>query len=108
MVLVKKADYDYTFIMGIGFEWNLQKASANIKKHGVTFEEASTVFRDPLSFTITDPDHSESENRFLDLGYSNLQRLLVVSYVERVEIVRIISARLATRRESKLYEEKKQ
>jgi len=108
MVLVKKADHEYTFIMGIGFEWNLQKASANIKKHGVTFEEASTVFRDPLSFTIMDPDHSESENRFLDLGYSNLQRLLVVSYVERAEIVRIISARLATRRESKLYEEKKQ
>lgn len=93
--------------MGLRFEWDPRKAAANFKKHGITFEEASTVFCDPLSFTITDPDHSATENRFLDLGHSNLQRLLVVSYVERADKIRIISARLATRKESNSYEEKK-
>jgi hypothetical protein len=68
--------------MGLRFEWDRQKASANVKKHGVTFEEATTVFADPLTLTISDPDHSENEARFLDVGLSHLGRLLVVSYTE--------------------------
>jgi uncharacterized protein len=77
----------------------------NARKHGITFTEASTAFRDPLSLTIPDPDHSEREERFLLLGRSSSGRLLVVTHTERTEAVRIISARAASRRERRDYEE---
>ena len=91
--------------MDFSFEWDDQKAKTNTKKHGVSFEEASTVFADPLSRTIPDPIHSEEEDRFVILGESTQRRLLVVSFTERGENIRIISARTATRRERNDYEE---
>jgi uncharacterized DUF497 family protein len=93
--------------MGIEFEWDPAKAELNLKEHGVSVDEATTVFRDTLSITITDPDHSNSEHRFLDIGMSHRRRLLVVSHTERKRQVRIISARRATRAERKNYEEVK-
>ena len=87
------------------FEWDDAKAKANIKKHGVSFEEAATVFRDPLYLVFSDPDHSVKESRFLVFGESSEGRLLVVSYTQRSKSVRLISAREATRRERKHYEE---
>ena len=92
--------------MGLRFEWDQRKADSNLKKHGVSFQEAASVFADALSITITDPDHSASEARFVDLGVSHRNRLLVISYVERGEIIRIISARRASRSEQKYYENK--
>ncbi len=86
------------------FQWNPDKANSNVKKHGVSFEEAVTVFGDPLAVTIADPDHSIGESRFLTTGWSRLQRLLVVSHTEREGEVRLISARLATRQERMTYE----
>jgi uncharacterized protein len=91
--------------MSLEFEWDNRKASRNIKKHGVSFEEATTVFGDTLSRTIPDPLHSEDEDRFVIIGGSVRRRLLVVVFTERQEKIRIISARLATRRERKDYEE---
>ena len=90
--------------MGTRFEWDHHKASGNLKKHHASFEEATSVFGDPFSLTISDPDHSDSEVHFLDLGVSYRGRLLVVSYVERGDSIRIISARRATRLEQKQYE----
>lgn len=86
------------------FEWNLKKATANLRKHDVSFEEASTVFEDDLSLTGEDPDHSVGENRLVTFGLSNKGRLLVVSHTDRQDRIRIISARPATRSERKLYE----
>ena len=86
------------------FEWNLQKAKINIQKHGVAFDEASTVFGDTLSITFPDVDHSIQEERYLIVGLSNKNRILVISHVYRNEIIRIISARQATKREQKFYE----
>ena len=86
-------------------EWDAPKAAANLRKHGVSFEEASSVFFAPLSATGDDPDHSPSERRFVTLGISFSGRLLVVAYAEREDAIRIISARKATRSERKLYEE---
>lgn len=86
------------------FQWNPAKASSNIKKHGISFEEAVTVFSDPFAITIVDPDHSTEECRLLTTGRSKLQRLLVVSHTERQNEVRLISARLVTRNERKIYE----
>ena len=77
----------------------------NLKKHGVSFKEASTVFSDPLALTIPDPLHSEGEDRFITLGESHRRRLVVVVFTERRDKIRIISARLATRRERRDYEE---
>jgi uncharacterized protein len=91
--------------MALEFEWNPAKAEANLKEHGVSFDEATTVFRDTLSITIWDPDHSDSEDRFIDIGVSHRMQLLVVSYTERQDRIRIISARRATRAERKSYEE---
>ena len=91
--------------MRLNFEWNEQKATINKNKHGVSFEEANTVFADPLSLTIDDPLHSRSEQRFIIIGRSIRQRTVVVIYVERRNNIRIISARLATSREKKTYEE---
>jgi uncharacterized DUF497 family protein len=91
--------------MALEFEWDGAKAERNLKDHEVSFDEATTVFRDTLSITIVDPDHSESEDRFIDIGMSHLGRLLVVSYTDRQDRIRIISARLPTRAERKSYEE---
>ena len=87
------------------FEWNKEKAEANLKKHEVSFDEAETVFDDPLFVIFADPDHSFEENRFIIMGESNQNRLLVVSYTERPAKIRLISAREATRPERKKYEE---
>jgi uncharacterized DUF497 family protein len=88
------------------FEWNADKATSNERKHGVSFNEAATVFQDMLSITIADPLHSKYEDRFIDIGYSNRGRLLVVSYTERSTSVRIISSRPATAAERFLYEQR--
>ncbi|MDQ3753417.1 MAG: BrnT family toxin [Acidobacteriota bacterium] len=86
-------------------EWDDEKAKTNKRKHpGVTFQEASSVFDDPLALTIDDPDHSVSEYRFLTIGESEFGRLLVVSYTERKGIIHIISARKPTRKERRDYE----
>ena len=87
------------------FEWNEQKAEANLKKHEVSFDEAKTVFDDSLFVIFADPDHSLEEKRFVIMGESNQNRLLVVSYTERPPTTRLISARKATRAERKKYEE---
>ena len=89
----------------VHFEWEEEKAAANARKHGISFEEAISVFSDPLSVTHDDPDHSVSEPRFLLLGTSNRGRLLVIVHTEREDAVRIISARQATRKERVQYEQ---
>ena len=86
------------------FEWDPEKAEENLRDHGVAFTEAQTVFGDPLEVTIPDPDHSEGEFRFLSLGRSEADPLLVVSYTERSSRIRIISVREATPRERRAYE----
>ena len=91
--------------MEYNFEWDSRKAAANLKKHGVSFEEAITAFGDPLSLNMPDPDHSEGERRFIVLGTSARSRRVVVSYTERPPRTRIISARLASRQEGRRYEE---
>lgn len=86
------------------FEWDPKKARANSRKHGVTFEEACSVFFDELSLTGDDPDHSLDEDRFVTFGLSSVGRLLVVAFTERGERIRIISARPVTVFERRLYE----
>lgn len=85
--------------------WDARKAAANKKKHGVSFEEAATVFADPLSLTGADPDHSVGEHRWITYGESARCRLLVVAHTDEGDIIRLISARVATRHEKRLYEE---
>jgi len=92
----------------VEFEWDATKADQNLKKHGIEFVEATTVFADPLSITVQDPDHSEIENRFIIVGYSNRFRPLIVSHIDRDGRIRIISARQLTSAERKDYEEEKQ
>jgi uncharacterized DUF497 family protein len=87
------------------FEWDEEKATANQRKHKVSFHEASTIFGDPLAITFDDPDHSIGEQRFLTFGLSRLNRLLIVAHTERADRIRIISARIATRQEKRIYEE---
>ena len=87
------------------FEWDETKARANASKHRVTFKEAEEVFRDRLSDTADDPDHSDEESRFVILGMTSANRLLYISFTERDDIIRIISAREATQKERKLYED---
>jgi uncharacterized DUF497 family protein len=87
------------------FEWDATKARENLKKHGVAFEEALTLFADPLARIFDDPDHSENEQRELIVGHSAQQRLLVVSFTERQPRTRIIGAREATTLERRDYEE---
>ncbi|NJL58111.1 BrnT family toxin [bacterium] len=87
------------------FEWNNEKAASNLTKHGVSFEEAKTVFDDSLYVDFYDPDHSEDEERYLIVGQSNRGRLLIVSYTERRDSIRLISAREVTRTEREAYEE---
>ena len=91
--------------MALTFVWDPQKAASNLKKHGVSFEEATTAFADPLSLTIPDPDHSESEERCVLVGLSNMARLVVVVHTETGETIRIISARSASALERRKYEE---
>ena len=87
------------------FEWNARKAAANVRKHGVSFDEAASVFLDSLSATGDDPDHSLDESRFVTFGTSSSGRLLVVAHAQHDDAIRLITARLATRAERKLYEE---
>ena len=87
------------------FEWDAEKAARNLKKHGVSFHEAATVFGDPLALTYHDPDHSDDEDRFLTFGNSSQQRFLIVSHTDRGNSTQILRARRATRRERRLYEE---
>ncbi|MBU4272932.1 MAG: BrnT family toxin [Planctomycetes bacterium] len=89
----------------MGFEWDRAKADLNLDKHGVSFEEAATVFADPLSITYDDPDHSQDEERFLTYGTSRSGRLLIVSHTDRADRIRIISARRTTAWERRKYEE---
>jgi len=86
------------------FEWDRAKAEANRRKHRVSFDEAATIFFDPLSVTIPDPDHSRGERRFLSMGISSNGRLLVVAHTERGAVLRLISARSASATERKRYE----
>lgn len=91
--------------MAVGFSWDPRKASRNERKHGIKFEEAVTAFGDILSITISDPDYSAHEDRFVLVGLSDQNKLLVVAHIERGDDTRIISARLATRQERTKYEE---
>ncbi len=86
------------------FEWDSKKARANLSKHGVSFEEALTVFGDPLALTIDDPDHSHQEHRLLTTGVSERGRVIIVAHTYGGGTIRIISARRTTRRERKQYE----
>jgi uncharacterized DUF497 family protein len=87
------------------FEWSPEKAALNIESHGVSFDEASSVFRDPLAKVLPDPGHSRGEDRAIMMGHSDRGRLLLVVFTERADRIRIISARVATRRERQGYEE---
>ena len=87
----------------MNFQWNKSKAAINLSKHSVSFEEASTVFDDPLSHIVSDPDHSIEEFRWVITGTSDQGRLLIVAFTERGDITRIISAREGTRREAREY-----
>lgn len=91
--------------MNVFVTWDAPKASANRRKHGVSFEEAATVFADPLAKITDDPEHSEEEARELILGSSEKGRLLVVSFVQRTSAIRLISARPASRTERHVYQE---
>jgi uncharacterized DUF497 family protein len=92
--------------MPVTFEWDSNKAASNQRKHGVTFEEASTVFGDPLAVIFDDEEHSADEPREIIIGHSSRQRLLLVSFTERgADLIRIISARKANKRERRDYEE---
>jgi uncharacterized DUF497 family protein len=87
------------------FEWDLRKAKINLRKHGVSFTEAGTIFGDDLAITVSDPDHADDEDRFITVGWSNRGRLLMVSHTDRGDRIRIISARELTKAERKAYEE---
>ncbi|AFY60201.1 BrnT family toxin [Synechococcus sp. PCC 6312] len=89
----------------IEFEWSPEKAQSNLQKHGVSFQEAATVFNDPLSVTFPDPDHSIGESRYVIIGLSRFGQVLIVSHTDRANKVRIISARIASRQEKRFYEE---
>ncbi len=90
--------------MSVRFEWDKNKAAANLKKHRVSFDEARTVFNDPLARIFDDEEHSRDEQREIIIGHSVTQRLLLICFSERREVIRIISARPATRREQRDYE----
>jgi hypothetical protein len=86
------------------FEWDDEKAESNLKKHDVSFEEAATIFNDPKIATISDPDHSEDEERYVSIGKSFIKRLLTVIHTYRKERIRLISARKASKAEKKKYD----
>ena len=87
------------------FEWDKNKAITNLQKHKVSFSEAATVFGDPLSITFPDPDHSINESRFITIGLSTGGKIIILSHTDRDDNIRIISARKATRKEQRFYEE---
>jgi uncharacterized DUF497 family protein len=87
------------------FDWDPNKAASNLRRHNVSFSEAATVFSDPLSMTVPDPDHSLDEDRSITVGLSHRDRLLIVAHTERGDRIRIISARELTRTERAQYEE---
>jgi uncharacterized protein len=87
------------------YDWDFNKARSNLRKHGVSFEEASTVFLDPLAITFPDPDHSDEENREITIGLTTKNRVVFVSHCARGDGTRIIGARRTTRKERKQYEE---
>jgi uncharacterized DUF497 family protein len=87
------------------FEWDEEKAASNLAKHGVSFEEAKTIFDDPLYVDFYDPDHSFDEHRYIIIGASQQRRVLIVSYTDRDDVCRLISAREVTRSERETYEE---
>ena len=89
----------------MGYDWDQAKAASNLEKHEVSFDEAATVFDDPLYIDFYDPDHSIEEHRYLIMGQSTAGRLLIVSYTERDEVIRLISAREMTASERRAYEE---
>ena len=89
------------------FEWNPDKADRNLSKHGVSFEEAGTVFDDPLFITVLDEEHSVDEERYITLGLSATGKLLLIAHTDRQGAIRIISARKATKNERRFYEESK-
>jgi len=89
------------------FEWDEEKAEENIKKHGIGFWEAVTVFRDPLAITIHDPDHSRDEDRFLTVGMTSRNRIVVTAFTERGPCIRVISCREVSKSEKRKYEEGK-
>jgi len=91
--------------LSLQFEWNDKKAISNKRKHGISFEEATTAFGDELSITINDPLHSEDEDRLILIGQSKTLKTLIVIHIEKRETIRIISARQATKKEQKIYEE---
>ncbi len=91
--------------MELTFEWDEEKDLSNRRKHGVSFEEAKTIFNDPRSITIADEQHSDDEDRYIDVGVSSRGRLIVVSYTEREPNIRIISCRKAAKSERKTYEQ---
>lgn len=88
------------------FEWDKNKAAFNLSKHGVSFDEARTAFDDPLYIDFYAPDHSDDEHRYIIIGQSMQNNLLVISYTERGNVIRLISARKATRKERETYEER--
>ena len=90
--------------MPLTFEWDPHKARTNLVKHGIAFEEAATVFGDPSSLTISDPEHSVAEERYVTVGKAFADKLLVVVHTDRGDNIRVISARAASRRERKFYE----
>ena len=87
------------------FEWDPRKAEINLRKHGVSFTEAGTIFGDELAITVPDPDHSDDEDRYITIGWSDRRRLLIASHIDRGDKIRIISARELTKTERKEYEE---
>jgi uncharacterized DUF497 family protein len=89
----------------VDFQWDLGKARSNLRKHGVSFDEAASVFFDPLAVSGNDPDHSIDESRYVTFGLSSRRRLVAVIHTVRADSIRIISARRATRNERRLYEE---
>lgn len=91
--------------MPLTFEWDLRKARSNLAKHRVRFEEASTIFGDPRSLTLPDPEHSLAEERYITMGRAFTDKLLIVVHTDRGNNIRIISARRASRRERTFYEE---
>ena len=94
--------------MALSFEWDEEKSKRNSDKHGITFNEAKTVFNDPFAITIADPHHSDEEERYLDIGLSIKERLLVVWYTERDGNIRIIGCRRVTPFERKAYEQREE
>jgi uncharacterized DUF497 family protein len=101
----KRSIIETGVIMSQSFEWDPDKAKKNFGKHEVDFDEASSVFDDPMFITVLDEEHSDDEERYITIGLSNKNRLLLIAHTERNDVIRIISARKATKNEEKFYEE---